>query len=412
MFWLLCGYMFLYVERPWEIWPIFEGLRIERVYMIFCVIWFLLWRGKQFRWSIQHAWVLCFLALHYAFSQFAFSPAWALEQGFEYFKLVVLYLLLTLCLRDERELQAFTRAFVVIMLLYVTHSFREFLSGRHVYRMGMVRMIGVDLVANDPNTFAASINYSLPFVWAVFKCENNKWMKRILIGYFVMAVVCIILTGSRSGFVTFLFFVFLVTLGSKGFFKKIGILLLFALVSSVTWNFIPSDKQDRIRSIWDKESAPAAKSSNESAMGRIEGLNAGLRMFQRHPLTGVGAGGRNFVGYRIIHDDGVALQAHNFIGEIFGEMGLIGVLVFFAHICTTLVHARLTKKAIKTPADGSIAFLPFLATSCQWGIALLLFNGIFGHNMYRLNWLLYAAMMVVSAAVARKHKISLEDFKP
>ena len=34
MLWLLLGYMFLFIHRPFEIWPVLGEFRIERIYML------------------------------------------------------------------------------------------------------------------------------------------------------------------------------------------------------------------------------------------------------------------------------------------------------------------------------------------------------------------------------------------
>ncbi len=49
------------------------------------------------------------------------------------------------------------RAFLAVMFVYMLHSLREYFNGRHVYRMSIDRMIGVDQAMSDPNSFGASI---------------------------------------------------------------------------------------------------------------------------------------------------------------------------------------------------------------------------------------------------------------
>ncbi len=62
-------------------------------------------------------------------------------------------------------------AFVIVMGVYMTHSFKEYLAGRHTYRMGIARLIGVDTSQGDPNSFGASVVFALPFAllfWNTF----------------------------------------------------------------------------------------------------------------------------------------------------------------------------------------------------------------------------------------------------
>ena len=40
MRWLLIGYMFLFIDRPFEVWPWLGDLHVERIYMLFTLaIW-------------------------------------------------------------------------------------------------------------------------------------------------------------------------------------------------------------------------------------------------------------------------------------------------------------------------------------------------------------------------------------
>ena len=40
MHWLLVGYMFLFIDRPFEVWPWLGDLHVERVYMLFTLaVW-------------------------------------------------------------------------------------------------------------------------------------------------------------------------------------------------------------------------------------------------------------------------------------------------------------------------------------------------------------------------------------
>jgi O-antigen ligase len=110
-------------------------------------------------------------------------------------------------------------------------------------------------------------------------------------------------------------------------------------------------------------------------------------MFSENPLTGVGPGGKNFMGYRVAHLDGVQLQAHNLVGELLGEMGLLGTIIFLIQI---LVIWRMSGK-IRSPGvfnDGEgRSSGPFLGSACRQTLLLLLVSGLSGHNLYRINWL-------------------------
>ena len=47
MHWLLIGYMFLFIDRPFEVWPWLGDLRVERIYMLVTMGVWLLSPGKK-----------------------------------------------------------------------------------------------------------------------------------------------------------------------------------------------------------------------------------------------------------------------------------------------------------------------------------------------------------------------------
>jgi hypothetical protein len=396
MSYLLYGYMFLFIERPWEIWPSLGGLHIERVYMLLVLAIFLILPKPPFRWHRQHLWVLLFLLLHFLSSPFAFSPAAALDQGFEYFKVVTFYFLLVWSIRDERAFRKVLFAFIVIMGMYMSHSFLEYLHGRHEWRMGISRMIGVGVYMSDPNAFAASIVFSLPFLRSLARTERNKFYKLGYLAYGLLSAVCIVLTGSRSGFVTLILFL---VFESWSFIRKskrtLTILIVLPIVALLAWQLMPEEKRHRIETIWDSKAGP--ENAEESAQGRIEGLKAGFRMFLANPLTGVGAGGENFIKYRVAHDDGAPFQAHNLPGELLGEMGLFGAMIFLAQILAAWSASNRVAALDRAFPGTAGPFLSSFARAAKTALVLMIFSSIFGHNLYRPLWLWIFAWLVLAS---------------
>ncbi len=409
MFALICGYLFLYIERPWEVWVWLAPFHIERAYMMVALAIFALWRGKEIRWGFHPFWIAIFLLLHYALAPFAFSAKDALLQGYEYFKMAVFYFLMIWSIKSELELRKLVQAFVGILGFYMLHSFREYLLGRHVYRMGITRMIGVDQFANDPNTFGGTLIFSLPFLFALFRTEDRAFLKLIYVAYGVLAVACLVLTGSRSGFVILALFLLLDQMRRKG---KNRYLMLVAviLIGLAVWNFMPEEKKLRFETIWNPEVGPA--NAEESAEGRIAGFKAGMQMLADQPLTGIGAGGKNFMNYRSAKGDGFAIQAHNLAGELLGTMGLLGGVAF---LCQVIVVWRMAGEAMKanphsnSPPDS---YVPQLCLACRQDLILLVCSGLFGHNLYRANWLWIGAWSFLCRRFVRMRADKLISQKP
>jgi hypothetical protein len=61
------------------------------------------------------------------------------------------------------------------------------------------------------------------------------------------------------------------------------------------------------------------------------------------------------------------------------------------------MNCRRTNRITKLHTQPTQEMLAELATACRNGVLLLLFFGLFGHNMYRFNWLWLAAIALLCA---------------
>ncbi|ABB37646.1 O-antigen polymerase [Oleidesulfovibrio alaskensis G20] len=318
---MLAGYLFLLIFRPYEYWPVLGDFRLERVYMLTFMAAAFFVPGKRLPSSPVHLAVgaLALTLLVSALGAYNGQAAWRTVE--DYLKYIVFYVMLILSVRNERDFRFVLLAFVAVMGLYVGKSMWEFfVHGRHVYRMGIRRMVGIDVTYGDPNSFAASIAYSLPLFWALVRCRfPSVWVRRGLWLYGGMALVGIIFTGSRSGMVTAIFFALLVLMSSSR--KLVGIFVVFLLLV-FAWDFMPDDLQQRFLSTFGY--GHTGKGAIESAEGRLKGFQQGMEVFTRYPLLGIGPG--NF-GYSW---EGLSSgpKSHNVYGEVAGELGLAGILSF------------------------------------------------------------------------------------
>lgn len=389
---MVCIYMFLFIERPWESIRYLAGIRIERYFAILMLLVAFLNRKFLIVRSPTNKWVYGLLLIHFILSPFAFSTTDALDAGIEYSKIVILYLLMLSVADDEQTLKRVIKAFVFSMMFYALHSLLEYHNGRYEYRMGISRMVGVDSTFNDPNAFGASIVLSLPFLYTLLRTEVSKWLRISYYAYFGVAVTCIVLTGSRSAFVAFLFLCLLWIASQKGP-RKYKILAVALPAVFLLWSAMPQEKQDRIRTLWDSDAGPAV--AQASAEGRLVGFLISWRMFLREPFTGVGAGGSNYINYRMahhIHEEGHEdpTQAHNLYGQVLAEFGVPGA-VLFSGLVVCLFSTCWSIRSILVVNGLSGSFCYLLANAIILGVLLLLFLGLGGHNFYRPLWLWLAA---------------------
>ena len=178
----------------------------------------------------------------------------------------------------------------------------------------------------------------------------------------------------------------------KRLFRALAAVLLLVCV----WTAMSEEAKARFRTIWDPASGP--RNAQISAEGRTRGFWAGMRMFQTRPVTGVGIG--NFTTYRQRFVDGIPMQAHNLAGQLLGETGLVGAAGFLLLIGAVFLNARRTRLAAKGAGDPRLEMLRELALASCAAVALLLFAGLVGHNLYRPIWLWIAAWSAVGARLA------------
>ena len=322
MHWLLIGYMFLFIHRPFELWPALGELHVERVYILGVMARLGRLAGQAL--ASEPA-ALRLLRLRHRRRCSAGPCRRGPTRGRSSSRTGSRSSSSTSCWSrpraTRRRCKRLAAGFLLVMAVYMLHSLREFVGGRHTYRMGIVRMIGVDSSLGDPNSFGASIVFALPFVRAFWLACRQRWVRLALvsaISAFRSAASC--LTGSRSSLLG------LVVWGAMGDPPQPAPLagasrprrsprpLLFLA--------LPESLQTRFETIVNPEVGPEnARVSGEGPAGR---LDQGDGVVRRLPGDRASAPG----SWRPA--TGSKLESHNLYGQLCGEMGLPGVLAFGA----------------------------------------------------------------------------------
>jgi O-antigen ligase len=264
------------------------------------------------------------------------------------------------------------------------HSLLEFANGRHHHRMGIIRLIGVDTTLGNPNSFGNSIVYTLPLVTPLWLARPSPRMKVFLLGYLGLAFMCIALTGSRSSFVGLVLWSMVTVVRSQW---RLRMSVLAVVVAPLLWAALPPTLQNRFETIIDPEVGPA--NAQESGEGRIYGLMMGLELWARNPATGVGPG-----AFRPA--TGSLTEPHNLYGQLLGEMGTLGGLTFAAVLLAFWANLRAVKRTYRQNLEWEHDFLYHLPRAIGLAVLLLLFEGNFGHNLLRFNWLWYGGFLIIA----------------
>jgi hypothetical protein len=400
MRWLLIGYMFLFIDRPFEVWPWLGDLHIERVYMLVTLGVWALHPGKRWLSNPQHASYAAFaLAVVVAW----FMSPWA-EQGQriveDWFKIIVFYFLLVTTIHDEEGLKHVAVGFLCVMGLYLLHSLKEYIGGRYTFRMGISRMIGVDSTLGDPNSFGASIVFSLPIVAALWKAGiGGRAGRNLLAGYVALSCLCILLTGSRSSLLGLILW-FMIAIWSTRY--RLVAFTAFAIAAPLAFLALPGELQNRFETMINPEVGP--KNAQESGEGRITGFFTGMELWAAYPLTGIGPG-----AWRPC--TGSIIESHNLYGQLVGETGTLGAIAFLSILgCFAWNLLAVRRDRLANPERRS-DLVYTLSSAVGVSVFLLMFMGNFGHNLFRFTWLWYGGFLIIArhcVAVRAAHFVEAE----
>jgi O-antigen ligase len=246
-----------------------------------------------------------------------------------------------------------------------------------------------------------TLSFVLPF-WNERPRRIPKWM---MVGYILLLVGCILLTGSRAAFMGLCLLGFMLLVSSMK--RKLQAMLLGAVVAFVGFVVLtvalPEDLQNRYLTILDSSRGPA--NAQTSAQGRIDGIMWGFYLFGQSPFNGYGPGS-------FVYCTGKGLQPHNLYGQVLSEMGLLGGLALIGLLLCYWRNVREVRRLAETGASKpSMSFALQVTRAAGFNLVLLLALGCGGHNLYRYNWQWFAAFTAIAVCCARKQTATAETWE-
>lgn len=387
--------MWLFIHRPFEVWPALGTLQIERCYMILMLlIWLFSPKGLV---RNRNHWVTAIfsilLLLTWLVSPYM-SETRCSGTVEDYFKVLVFYVLVVTTVRDERDLKRLITMFIGAVGLYMLHSLREYLCGRYEYRMGIRRMLGVDTSFGDPNSFAGSLLNTLPLALSLWMDKPSKGMRRLLAWYTAGTCVCIALTGSRTGFAGLGLFSLLTLMV---WVRRKGLVLVFAAAGGVAalglaTVALPDELQNRYLTLIDSSYGP--KNAATSAHSRLDYFLEAVGAWQSSLI--IGHGPRSF-DYMSKNKQGT----HNLYGQVLCEMGALGALALAAYVVCFLLNWREIRRYYERHPERPPDFIFYLSRNMAILLVLLLVLGFAGHTLYRYNWRWFAAFQAIAVHCVR-----------
>ncbi len=143
----------------------------------------------------------------------------------------------------------------------------------------------------------------------------------------------------------------------------------------------------------DRYSTLSDPSNQATWIARQQMREMGMRMFMDHPAFGVGA--EMFEDARAQLYDGIRLSPHNVYIGTAAELGVAGLIPFFALLFFVIREQhRLRRQLRRAPPSKDVNYTLALSLAAEVSWYTLMVVGITGHNLYNPDYYLVAALTV------------------
>jgi O-antigen ligase len=296
-------------------------------------------------------------------------------------------------IQNKAELKLYVLYVIGLTAFYSLWSVKGYYTGMRQWRMGIWRAVGPDSSYGGPNSLGMTLVSTFPLIYYHVRKELPRYIVFLLYASMGLLLWNIILTGSRTAMMGMLFFFALLMWQSQHRFRN---LLVSALVLTSIWMIMPQQYRDRFESTTEVSAdEDTGTGAAESASARIEGVEIGLKMVADRPLFGYGINNWGFASGSFYNPHWWG-GAHTLIGQILGEIGLVGTISFIVWLWALFRTISRIRKYYRHRDDQ---FMSNLALALKSMLVLLLLLGLGGHNLFRYSWFLISAITVAQLKV-------------
>lgn len=286
------------------------------------------------------------------------------------------------------------------------------LTGNMVWQnQGIPRLHGTQGTEfGHPNSLSGKTVTLLPFLWFLTPLLKHKLILVLVVVQLIFTLNIVIFTGSRTGYMALLAFLFFVYFLSKN--KKKYIISIFIL-SMISINFIPDPYIERFLSSFTGQEAEGASSDARKNL-----FFDSLTVFTENPL-GVGA---NCFPIEQAMNERRVQATHNLYTQLLAETGIQGFIAFswliyvlIKKINKVRIGFRKVIEEIKNVIDkdpnASVSlkeeiktcrFYSSLADALYIAILMRLILGIFGHDVFEIYWWLFCGISMSMSILSTK----------
>ncbi|MEM9827947.1 MAG: O-antigen ligase family protein [Planctomycetota bacterium] len=327
-FFMLLGLIAAIIIRPWDFVPALASLKPVTVSLL-GITAYLVASGQTIAFlrlplsrCLLVIWVVMLLGI---FNPYQTAPV--MDFAIKYVQFLLLFALIGSLVLSAEALMWTHRTLCGVSLVLGALAVRARMAGEFSVD-GRIEGLGEGLLA-DPNDLASMLVTLVPLVWYHASTETSALDRLLGLGALVSLLVGVVITESRGGLIALIAVAgWLLMTSRASIIKKLSVI---AIVGGIGVALLPDDIANRYATI------TSAAQTDESAQSRLAVWMAGARMFQDHPLFGVGVTNFEIVyGSRYIDRVGAGdiwRSAHNSAVEAAAELGAIGLLAWLMFMC-------------------------------------------------------------------------------
>ena len=308
-------------------------------------------------------------------------------------------------IRSPRDLRWLMAVFMFSLFWVLQEAVQGLVTGALVwYNQGIHRLHGAVTLYRHPNGLSLIAVTSLPFVIYLFGAVRRRLLRLALLGIAVLALLCIIYTGSRAGYLGTLAVVFFWWLFSRRRGRGVAVGLLAGVLVLLV---LPDQYKERFTSIGGQEKEGHSKEA------RLQIIDDAWQVFLDQPL---GVGVDCFRPVRAM-TFGRNQGTHNLYLQVATHLGIQGFLVFlfflgtlfwaFDHVVKRqerLAGAlrRYGRAGDHEPAAvkrirgvyADVVYVSQTARAMRLFLLMLMVNGVFAHTLYLICWWFVSGMAI------------------
>jgi putative inorganic carbon (HCO3(-)) transporter len=378
--------------------PILGSIRFDLVLIITTAASLFMFKDSHRRGVLDKAGVILLALMIYIVLSLPFVqwPGSVINYGFEnYFKVIIFYFFTVMIVTDERKLRVFLLVFVACQVFRVLEPLYLHLTigywGDNTF-LGdgemMNRLAGSQYDVINPNGLAYVAVTAISFLY--YLCQSVPNMLK-LVGYSLLPVIAyaLVLTSSRSGMLALAGVAVAMVTASK---RKIVLFGVITILAIIAYQSLGQVQQERYLSIYRDDVRGAS-----TAQGRIDGIYRDFEVAMNRPLFGHGLGTSLEANYNIGRS---VFRSHNLFMEVWQEIGLVGLFIFFFLILTGIRNYFTALKNIKL--SGNSQMLSLARGIGAW-LVLNLIYCIFSYGLSTYSWYLFVGLSVVLLRLSVDH---------